>query len=111
MTMVHVQLRPTEFGTCGPQKSRMAVFRINVTLLQGFAFSLGNIADCKEVQSVQNFGELQRSISGLTHCDPSAIGRARVSTLAQKNGRSNLSIVPDRNELQSSWSFLGSLRG
>jgi hypothetical protein len=37
----------------------MAVFRINVTLLQGFAFSLGNIADCKEVQSVQNFGELQ----------------------------------------------------
>jgi len=59
MTMVHVQLRPTEFGTCGPQKSRMAVFRINVTLLQGFAFSLGNIADCKEVQSVQNFGELQ----------------------------------------------------
>jgi len=56
MTMVHVQLRPTEFGTCGPQKSRMAVFRINVTLLQGFAFSLGNIADCKEVQSVQNFG-------------------------------------------------------
>src|SRR5215831_2118556 len=50
---------------CGPQKPRTAVFQINVTLLHprisrlGLVFSLRNIADCKEVQSVQNFGEIQ----------------------------------------------------
>src|SRR5215471_14591526 len=51
--------------SCGPQEPRTAVFQINVTLLHprisrlGLVFSLRNIADCKEVQSVQNFGEIQ----------------------------------------------------
>jgi hypothetical protein len=45
-----------------------AIFQINVTRISrlGLVFSLQNIADCKEVQSVQNFGELQSAaFSGL----------------------------------------------